>query len=400
MSVGSPALAAYSLMLTSINARLVYRRAKHIDHENKTSVARALIALQQTPLELTKDQRLLAHIPINGQWRQEILERLNRRNSWSLATGSSVAWVVIAFAFTLVDSFVSLSDTSDGGSEGLAVGTLWLWLLCLTIGWLWVPTFNSGEIGFALRYANLKAAKKAAKRIRQTRKAAGKAVNSAKNKINNRLSKGMHIGRGFRRPDVDTVTEVVEENEKVREEDHKHAGREAYEGAYPLPSLTHNQSTASIQVLQQDHDRLSVSVNPTANQSVVSLAYSTGVHSIAQASLHADNDKLLIHLEESGSLHRDEFRLSATFNYSRAMRYLVLADDVLRAVNKLNRVEKDEVGLSRKHLMMEVISLILDRRGVLFLSPLPLLQRKSCSLQERSSQCSTRRFLPLFCSAE
>ena len=405
MSVGSPALAAYSLMLTSINARLVHRRAKRIDHENKTSVARALIALQQTPLELTKDQRLLAHIPVNDHWRQEILERLNRRNSWSLATGSSVAWVVIAFLFTLADSFVSLDDTSDGRPQGLAVGTLWLWLLCLIIGWLWVPTFSSGKIRFALRYANLKAAKKAAKRIRQARQAAGKAVNSAKNKINNRLSKRMHLGRGSKKPEVDTVTEVAEKNENVKEgsiqEDSRYAGREAHGEAHSLSSLAHNISTASIQVLQQDRDSFSSNVNPAANQSAASVVRSAGIKSASQTSLHADNDKLFIPLKESGSLYRDEFRLPATFNCSRAMRYLVLVDDVLRAVEKLTRVEKDEVGLSRKRLMLEVVSLVLNRRGGLFLRPLlSLLKRSSCSLRGRSPQCSERRFLPLFCSAE
>jgi hypothetical protein len=48
------------------------------------------------------------------------------------------------------------------------------------------------------------------------------------------------------------------------------------------------------------------------------------------------------------------------------MRYLVLVDDVLRALDKLAR-EKDEVGLSRKRLMLEVVSLILNREGEAYL---------------------------------
>ena len=100
-----------------------------------------LIAIQQKPLRLTKDERLLRSIPIDNKWRDEILERLDKENAWTLATGSSVAWVVIAFLFTLIDSFISLNDSfvslddpGSGGYEGLAIGTLWLWLLCLVIG--------------------------------------------------------------------------------------------------------------------------------------------------------------------------------------------------------------------------------------------------------------------------
>jgi len=86
-------------------------------------VARALISLQQVPLELTTNHRLLDFAPINDKWKQEIVERLDRKNSWSLATASSVAWVVAAFIFTLIDSFVSLNDTS-GLSQGHSVCTL------------------------------------------------------------------------------------------------------------------------------------------------------------------------------------------------------------------------------------------------------------------------------------
>jgi len=67
--VRSPALAAYTLALTSINARSVYRRAQRIKHQNKNSVARILISLQQTPLEPTRDERLLSFLPINDKWK-------------------------------------------------------------------------------------------------------------------------------------------------------------------------------------------------------------------------------------------------------------------------------------------------------------------------------------------
>ena len=166
MTVGSPALAAYSLMITSFNVRMVYKRADRTKPEEKVEVAKALVAIQQTALQITTDQDLLKSIRTDNNWRDEILERLDKRNGWSLTTGFSIAWVVIAFSFTLIDSFVALNDPSSGGSDGLAVGILWLWLLCLVIGWLRVPIFSSREVRTALRRANLKTVSTAAKRLK------------------------------------------------------------------------------------------------------------------------------------------------------------------------------------------------------------------------------------------
>ena len=167
MSVGSPALAAYSLMITSFNTSMVYKRVNSITHEDKVDVAKALVAIQQTALRVTTDQRLLESIPADNRWRHEILERLDERNAWSLTTGFSVAWVVIAFGFTLVDSFIALGDPSSGGSDGLAVGILWLWLLCLVIGWLWVPVFPYNHVNAALRHANIETVSTAARKLEQ-----------------------------------------------------------------------------------------------------------------------------------------------------------------------------------------------------------------------------------------
>lgn len=162
MSIGSPALAAYSLMITSYNTRMVYKRTNLTQYKKRADVAKALVVLQQTPLSLTTDTHLLESLSVDSQWRKEILERLGNRNAWSLAAGFSVAWVVIAFGFTLIDSFVSFGNPDNSGSEGLAVGTLWLWLLCLVIGWLWVPIFSSNEVEAALNHANNKSVSAAA----------------------------------------------------------------------------------------------------------------------------------------------------------------------------------------------------------------------------------------------
>ena len=354
--MGSPALAAYSLALTSLNARSVYRRARRIKHESKTAVARALIVLQQTPLELTKDERLLAFIPINDQWRLEIVDRLSRRNAWPIVTGPPILWVVFAFGLTLSDSFISLDNSTNGAYSGHAVGTLWLWLLCLVIGWLWVPTFTCGELSSAVGHANRGAAKKAAKRIKQK---VVRAPGSIEAKITSRLPEGMSILKGLRKPVVN-LPQVPEENENervgegsIQEVDIRPVGQEAEPRVSPLPSPAHHRSTTissqSATESQQGHGRLSVNTNSIANRGAT------------QSENHHGSDRLLIPKDELGSLNRDELRLSAMFNYSRTMRYLVLVDDVLRALEKIAD-EEDEVGFSRRFLVLEIISLTLNGR--------------------------------------
>ena len=389
MNVGSPALGAYSLALTALNARSVYRRVKSMRHENKTIVARALIALQQVPLRLTKDERLLSLIPINDRWGHEIVDRLGRRNAWTVATATSVAWVVIAFVFTLIDSFVSLNDSTEDKAESHAIGTLWLWLLCLVIGWLWVPTFTYGELNSALHHANHKAAKKAAKSTRRAK--ASQAMDSAKAKITDKLPKGIHTLKGSRKPDTGPVIEVTEEDQEIKEEliqeDDRHRLHD--------PSTAHSQLTSEN---QHSPGHLAISISQTPHRSTISVVLSSGGHTDAQSSIHPETAKLLIPNDDLSSLSRDEFRNAATFNYARIMGYLALVDDILRALDNL-APETEEV---RKRSIGEVTPLTINRgrRDLSLRSVPPPLQRESCSPQGRSPRCSPRHFLLLFSCAE
>ena len=380
MSLGSPALAAYSLVLTSLNARSVYRRVKASRSKYKKSVMDALISIQQTSLELTKDDRLLEFIQENNRWREEIGERLSRRGTWSLATATSVAWVVIAFLLTLVDSFVSLDGPVDHTAGGHAVGTAWLWLLCLVVGWMWVPIFDSGEIKTALDSANQRAVKRAAKRIKKTGDAAKRFMSLARDKIANRSAQGVgnrgNLGDAGQELNQNTNLSVGRNGgEDVdRVGNLGGTGQKSDQNANPHPNPSGRKGTDRVD---------SILVGP----------------SFAQDQMDPETDQLLIS-KDLGSLNRDERRLSATFNYSRTVRHLVLVDDVLRALDKVARKEH-EVCLSSKCLT-EVVSTILNRRGSLPLGTFPLCPRRGrlCSLGKRSPQCSARRLWPSFSSAE
>ena len=306
--MGSPALAAYSLALTSLNVRSVYRKAERVANDSKNGVmrdvarhvARALTALQQTSLELTKDERLLNFIATDDHWRQGIADRLGRRNALSVTTGLSIAWVVIAFLLNLVDSFALSSNSDDGTSEGHAVAALWLWLLGLVIGWLLVPTFTHGEVNAAIYTANRRAVEGAIKAIRlKTHNMRRGIIERPPVRLSNRLEKSVP---------------------------------------------PHNKPTAGSQ-----HGHLSDS----ANRSTLSLPYSTGVHSTAVDLIPPDPHEFFI-LKEIGSPNRNELRSAPIFNYSRIMQWHALVDDVLGALGRVAH-EESEVGPPRIFLTLEVI---------------------------------------------
>ena len=343
MSLGSPALAAYSLMVTSFNARTVYNKANHSKHKKKGDLAKALAALQQTALELTEPTEhphLLKSIRGNRLWKREILKWLRKRNAWSLTTGFSVAWVVVAFIFTLIDSFVSLNDPDSSGSEGLAVGTLWLWLLCLVIGWLWVPIFSCEEVNAALRHANkkAKATKDTTKEPKQQTGEDSKQLSSGGQKCNPKTSEKSDASST-------STTTSVDENEKVEQG----STDESETRAGDVPELRSTPFDTSLQApseCQQDHGHLSVGGIQTAQRSAIRVAHSSEAPrppaAAPAASLKHEYSGIFILKKEAGHLHTDEFRHPATFNYSRIMWYLVFVDKVFSALENSNMA--DEVG--------------------------------------------------------
>ena len=358
MTVGSPALAAYSLAITSFNAQAVYRRAIRIPHREKAGVARALLALQQTPLELTGDKRIIRSALSNDRWRQEILERLNKRHTWSFAIASSIAWAVAPFIFTLIDAFVSIHDTDGHAADGQAASTIWVWMPCLVIGWLWVPIFSHGEVKAALRHANFKTVKRVAKNIKeQTAEKIKERANKMADRAvaaNSRFQKRTRNPKASRKPDTGLIVEVADENGEVKHElvheDEVRAGGVAELGFTPLSNPS--QSVISLQSRaesQRDYSHRSVGGNRAAQRSAVSVARSARTHPAPAAfvdSLHPEADKLFIPKPDTCSLHRDEFRYPATFNYSRVIWYHVLIDDFFGALDRL--AAANEVGTPGK----------------------------------------------------
>lgn len=104
---------------------------------------------------MTSENGLLSSLIVlseNDQWWDELVDRLDYNYTWSIATATSIAWVAIAFLFTVIDSFTTVGD--DLHTNGQGVGSLWLWLLPLVVGWLLVPVCGRARLVTALHHAN------------------------------------------------------------------------------------------------------------------------------------------------------------------------------------------------------------------------------------------------------
>jgi len=155
LTVGSPTLAAFSLALTALNARWAYKRFSAINYPNRRNAAKVLIYLQQVPLHITTRDGLLASLivlPENDEWWDCLVERLEHTHIWTIAAATSIAWVIIAFVFTIVDSFMNLGKNVN--STGQGVGSLWLWLIPIVVGWLWTPICSYDKLKAAIDKAN------------------------------------------------------------------------------------------------------------------------------------------------------------------------------------------------------------------------------------------------------
>ncbi|KAJ7175940.1 hypothetical protein C8R46DRAFT_1080123 [Mycena filopes] len=161
LALGSPCLAAYSLTLTVLNNKSLARRFANIEYPNGHYAAVILSSLQQTPILVMTEGSLLASLivlPENDLWWTELVDRLDYADThtWSIAGVTSVAWVIIAYALTIIDAFSTISTDPNSNGQGLSgVGSIWLWMLPLTIAYLQIsPRCDAERVTTALNRAN------------------------------------------------------------------------------------------------------------------------------------------------------------------------------------------------------------------------------------------------------
>ncbi|KAL0574342.1 hypothetical protein V5O48_007624, partial [Marasmius crinis-equi] len=163
LTVGSPALAAYSISITVLNDRWLTRLFSPFSYPNSREAVRILSNLQQSSLRINVDGCLLPSLiilPLNDEWWHKLTNSLEYSQSWSISAGSSIAWVVVAYVLSVIDSFHKLQPNdataaAEVDSGGQAVGSLWLWLLPVVISWLQIsPKCDNERVREAMDCAN------------------------------------------------------------------------------------------------------------------------------------------------------------------------------------------------------------------------------------------------------
>ncbi|KAJ7242962.1 hypothetical protein C8J57DRAFT_1366608 [Mycena rebaudengoi] len=161
LAVGSPTLAAYSLALTVLNGHYIAQRFAHLEYPNIRSAVQILSSLQQAPLQVVTDGSLLASLIVlheNDEWWSELSIWLNFVHTWSISAVASIIWVIIAYVFTVVDSFTTVTGVTTYSilnANGQAVGSIFLWLLPIVVGWLQIsPKCDHERVHQAMHRAN------------------------------------------------------------------------------------------------------------------------------------------------------------------------------------------------------------------------------------------------------
>ncbi|KAK1217195.1 hypothetical protein PQX77_020148 [Marasmius sp. AFHP31] len=159
LTIGSPVLAAFSLAITVLNGRWIawiFGSYKSY-YPNCRNAVRVLNSLQQSPLRIDPDRHLLASLvvhPENDKWWSELMAWQDHAHTWSISATSSIAWVDIAYALTIANSFTD-DVTTKIDISGQPVGAIWLWLIAIVFMWLQIsPKCDSAMVKKALDRAN------------------------------------------------------------------------------------------------------------------------------------------------------------------------------------------------------------------------------------------------------
>lgn len=151
LAIGSPALITYSLALTILNARWINWKFRYVQDSNATlhrplqteaiKAARSiLIESQHVPIQVCNGSRrelsqLIVH-PENWAWWCSLQQKiLTTKRKWTYSLYAQVGWVCISQLLAVIDFFTSASSNSTIGI-GLAINSLWLWMIPIVLGWV------------------------------------------------------------------------------------------------------------------------------------------------------------------------------------------------------------------------------------------------------------------------
>lgn len=168
LALGSPSLITFSLTLTILNARWINRNFRLIREEagslrphrpilmKAVEAARAfLIDSQHVPIQIFNGpRREIAHLiacPQNWAWWLSLYEEAQKsKRRWTYSLYAQIGWVCVEQLLAIVTYLLSASSASSIGI-GLAINSLWIWMVPVILGWVYVGTQTSaGSIKAAI----------------------------------------------------------------------------------------------------------------------------------------------------------------------------------------------------------------------------------------------------------
>ena len=137
MTIGSPALAAYSLQVTQLNAQWFGKALRRHKYPNSNAIATAFSAFQHVPIRISPNPSLLPSLivlPLNDVYWARLLGGAKKTRRLSIPLVMNFVWAAFAVLLTVIDSFHTISSND----VGYAIVTTWTYLLPLIMGWLYV----------------------------------------------------------------------------------------------------------------------------------------------------------------------------------------------------------------------------------------------------------------------
>lgn len=174
LAIGSPLLIIYSLTLTILTARKInscfrqikeeadnmQKEAKKALFEVLENVRIILIESQNIPLGIVNGPgRQIAQLVVNPRnatwWSHVAGEIVKTKREWTYSLIAQLSMVIVAQLFSIIDYFTSAADDTTI-SVGLALNSLWIWMISVTLGWVFIGTQTSaGSIKAAIASATV-----------------------------------------------------------------------------------------------------------------------------------------------------------------------------------------------------------------------------------------------------
>ena len=166
LALGSPSLITFSLVLTILNSKSINKRFRQIkkvsESLDRPLLAKAvkasrifLIESQHVPIQIFNGPRRefaqLVVRPENWVWWDSLREEIQKtKREWTYSLYAQVGLVCFTQVLAIVGFFTTASLNTDIGI-GLAINSLWLWLIPVVLGWVYVGTQTSaGSIKAAI----------------------------------------------------------------------------------------------------------------------------------------------------------------------------------------------------------------------------------------------------------